>query len=86
MTVTALVLAGVRPGKDALAEFAGVSHKALIPVGGVAMLDRVVNALRASGRVPNYFGLQIDRLTPVPGVLDYDRDKIIDVKAQRPAG
>jgi hypothetical protein len=42
--------------------------------------------LRASGRVPNYFGLQIDRLTPVPGVLDYDRDKIIDVKAQRPAG
>lgn len=42
--------------------------------------------LRASGRVPNYFGLQIDRLTPIPGVLDYDRDKIIDVKAQQPAG
>ena len=42
--------------------------------------------LRASGRVPNYFGLTIDRLTPVPGVLDYDRDRIIDVKAQKPAG
>ena len=42
--------------------------------------------LRASGRVPNYFGLQIDRLTPIPGVLDYDRDKVIDVKAQQPAG
>lgn len=51
MTVTALVLAGVRPGVDQLAEFAGVTHKALIPIGGVAMLDRVVNALKASGRV-----------------------------------
>lgn len=42
--------------------------------------------LRASGRVPNYYGLQIDRLTPIPGVLDYDRDKVIDVKTQQPAG
>ncbi|HEY0293579.1 MAG TPA: NTP transferase domain-containing protein [Hansschlegelia sp.] len=60
MTVTALVLAGVRPGGDPLAEFAGVSHKALIPIGGVAMLDRVVNALRASGRVGR-IAVSIDR-------------------------
>jgi GTP:adenosylcobinamide-phosphate guanylyltransferase len=47
----ALVLAGTRKGGDQLAEFAGVSHKALIPVGGEPMLERVVRALRESGRV-----------------------------------
>jgi GTP:adenosylcobinamide-phosphate guanylyltransferase len=44
---TALVLAGTRPGGDPLAEYAGVSHKALIDVGGVAMLGRVLAALAA---------------------------------------
>ncbi|MEO6079298.1 MAG: nucleotidyltransferase family protein [Steroidobacteraceae bacterium] len=43
--LTALVLAGVRPGGDPLAEHAGVSHKALIDIGGVAMLQRVLLAL-----------------------------------------
>lgn len=57
---TALVLAGVRPGGDPLADFAGVSHKALIPIGGVAMLDRVVNALKASGRIDRIV-VSIDR-------------------------
>jgi hypothetical protein len=39
--------------------------------------------LRASGRIPNYFGIQIDRLTPVPGVLDYDHDRIVDLKGAK---
>ncbi len=43
--LTALVLAGIRPGGDPLAEYAGVSHKALISIGGVAMLQRVLLAL-----------------------------------------
>lgn len=43
--LTALVLAGTRPGGDPLAEYAGVSHKALISIGGVAMLQRVLLAL-----------------------------------------
>ncbi|MFO7326444.1 MAG: nucleotidyltransferase family protein [Pseudomonadota bacterium] len=42
---TALVLAGTRPGGDPLAAHAGVSHKALIPVGGMPMLGRVLAAL-----------------------------------------
>ena len=37
--------------------------------------------LRASRRVPNYLGLEIDRLTPVEGVLAYRRDRIVDVKS-----
>ncbi|MBO1075875.1 nucleotidyltransferase family protein [Roseomonas marmotae] len=47
--VTALVLAGSRQGaRDPMALAAGVSHKALLPVGGVPMLARVLAALRAS--------------------------------------
>ena len=48
---TALILAGRRPGGDAFATRAGVSHKALIPVGGVPMVARVVRALQDSGRI-----------------------------------
>jgi GTP:adenosylcobinamide-phosphate guanylyltransferase len=45
--LTALVLAGSRKEGDPLAAAAGVSHKALIPVGGQPMLERVVSALAA---------------------------------------
>lgn len=48
---TALVLAGTRPGGDPLAVQAGVSHKALIEVGGVPMLARVLAALAAAPQV-----------------------------------
>lgn len=60
MSRAALVLAGVRPGRDPLAEFAGVTHKALIPIGGVTMLERVVAALRESGRIDRIV-VSIDR-------------------------
>lgn len=43
--LTALVLAGTRPGGDPLAAHAGVSHKAMIDIGGVPMLQRVLAAL-----------------------------------------
>ena len=45
--LTALVLAGTRAGGDPLASYAGVSHKALIEVGGRTMIERVVGALAA---------------------------------------
>jgi GTP:adenosylcobinamide-phosphate guanylyltransferase len=45
---TALVLAGSRPGRDPLAEHFGTDLKALIPVGGVPMVRRPVEALLAS--------------------------------------
>lgn len=41
--------------------------------------------LRAARRFPNYFGVQIDRLTSLPGILAYERDRVIDVKSGRPA-
>ena len=45
----ALVLAGSRGGTDPVAAYAGVSHKALIVLGGETLLARVVAALRAAG-------------------------------------
>jgi len=48
-TTTALVLAGSRGPGDPLAEHAGVSHKAMIEVGGRPMLARVLDTLAAAG-------------------------------------
>lgn len=46
----ALILAGSRPGvPDPLAVAENVAHKALIEIGGEAMLARVVKALREAG-------------------------------------
>jgi GTP:adenosylcobinamide-phosphate guanylyltransferase len=49
--LTAIVLAGSRPGVDAFAASHGTDLKALIPVCGEAMVRRPVMALLASNRV-----------------------------------
>ena len=51
MNWTALVLAGSRPGRDPFAESHGTDLKALIPVGGVAMVARPVAALLAAREI-----------------------------------
>jgi GTP:adenosylcobinamide-phosphate guanylyltransferase len=51
VTWTAIVLAGSRPGIDAFAESHGTDLKALIPVGGVPMVARPVQALLESAEV-----------------------------------
>jgi GTP:adenosylcobinamide-phosphate guanylyltransferase len=45
----ALVLAGSRGPADPAAAYAGVAHKALIPLSGRTLLERVVGALAAAG-------------------------------------
>ena len=46
--LTALILAGNRAGRtDPMAAAAGISHKALLPVGGTPMILHVIRALRA---------------------------------------
>ncbi|MEO8722356.1 MAG: hypothetical protein ABI395_02380 [Sphingobium sp.] len=58
-----------------------------VPVAGTDIDPRLLAykivpaELKASGRFQNYFGIQIDRITPIPGVIDYDRDRIVDLKA-----
>jgi hypothetical protein len=60
----------------------------LTPANGTMPVDprlssyKVVPAsFKATGPVPNYYGVQVDRITAIPGVLGYDRDKIIDLSA-----
>lgn len=40
---------------------------------------------RAYGKLDNFYGLSVSRMPPIPGVLAYDRDKIVDLKAVAPA-
>jgi len=64
------VLAGTRPGGDSLAQHAGVSHKALIEVGGRTMIERVVAALAAVSELGRIV-IAIDRpevLSGLPGL------------------
>ena len=45
---TAIILAGQRPEGDPMAAYCNVEYKALIPIGGQTMLERVARALVAS--------------------------------------
>lgn len=42
--------------------------------------------LRAAGPIPNYYGVAVDRMTAIPGVLDYRRDTVIDARTGLPVG
>ena len=45
-------------------------------------LPVVPAAYRASDKIPNFLGMIVNRMPAIEGVLRYDRDKVIDVKAQ----
>lgn len=68
--LTVLVLAGTRAGGDPLAVHAGVSHKALIEIGGCTMIERVVGALAEVPEIARIV-IAIDRsevLEPLAGL------------------
>ena len=48
LAIDAIILAGSRPGRDALLGDSGVTTKALVPIGGRAMLLHVTDALLSS--------------------------------------
>jgi GTP:adenosylcobinamide-phosphate guanylyltransferase len=50
-TITAVVLAGSRPGADLLAQAAGVPLKALVPIAGRPMIDHVARVLTGHPRI-----------------------------------
>lgn len=52
---TAFVLPGDRLPEDPVARAAGVPCKALVPVGGVPMVLRVLSALAAAHAIGNYW-------------------------------
>lgn len=43
-------------------------------------LPAVKAELVANGKINNHFGLPIDRMPPIPGILDYRRDTVIDAR------
>lgn len=51
MPTRCLVLAGRRASGDAVADSSGLRHRALLPIAGVPMLERVVSAIEGSGVV-----------------------------------
>lgn len=52
MTVPVLILAGSRDGeRDPLAQMGKVTHKALLPIGGTPMIDRVVHSLEQTSGI-----------------------------------
>jgi hypothetical protein len=44
-------------------------------------LPRVPASYRASGKMDNFFGVMVERLTPMPGILTYQRDRVIDARS-----
>ena len=69
---TAIVLAAQRAGRlDPLAERAGVSHKCLVPIGGVPLITHVLTTLARSN--PDWtfhlFGRKAQLDTPVANVI-----------------
>lgn len=81
---TALVLAGTRPGGDPLAQYAGVSHKALIQVGGEPMLLRVLRALAASAAVARIV-VAIDRADVLAGLPNPGKQVVLLPAASGPS-
>ena len=60
------------------------------PLGSQAPLDFTLPAslkgyparqpeFHGSGKVDNFFGITITRMPPIPGILGYDRDTVIDL-------
>ena len=77
-----LVLAGTRPGvPDPMAQAAGVTHKAILPVAGIPMITRVLTTLRATPEVGRIV-VCIDQPDVLNGLLPAD----ISVIPSRPEG
>ena len=71
MSVTAIVLAGQRPGRDPLAAHFGTEMKALVPIAGEPMVRRPVRALIESPEVGRVLvlGQQREKLAAALGDL-----------------
>ncbi|WP_066803211.1 hypothetical protein [Sphingomonas asaccharolytica] len=60
----------------------------LVPAGASVAVDArlsgahiVAARFRPVGKLPNYFGVTINRMPVIPGVMRYDRDRIVDLTA-----
>jgi CTP:molybdopterin cytidylyltransferase MocA len=67
-TINALVLAGSRGGSDAIASLTGVSHKAMAPINGIPMLQRLWRCLSTCPQIDRIYVCidGVDQLETVP--------------------
>jgi hypothetical protein len=73
---------GLTKGKGGLTAMRVEPMAAADPVpASLAALPREAAAYRAAGKIDNFFGVMIQRLTALPGVLSYKRDEVIDERA-----
>jgi hypothetical protein len=82
---------GERP-KTALDLPDGTTSFAIVPAAAGAAVDPRIGSYpvkpalyRGAGKMPNWYGIEVDRLTAMPGVLSYDRDRIVDLTGAPPA-
>lgn len=68
---------GLTPGRGGLTAMRVAPDEAAVPAKLVS-LPRVPADYRAAGKIDNFFGVMVDRLTALPGVLAYNRDQVID--------
>jgi hypothetical protein len=67
------------------------SHRVIPPGADLPLPERLAGRpvdpadLRAADKRPNYFGVIIDRLEAIPGVLGYQRDRVVDLKGESEA-
>jgi len=69
----------VASGKPPLPAFATLETRYGLPAS-LASWPSVRAALQASPKMNNYFGLTVTRIAPIPGVLAYRRDVIVDAR------
>jgi hypothetical protein len=73
---------GLTKGKGGLTAMRVEPMRADDPVpASLAGLPREAAAYRAAGKIDNFFGVMIERLTALPGILSYRRDEVIDERA-----
>jgi CTP:molybdopterin cytidylyltransferase MocA len=89
MPVVALVLAGRRATGDAVADSSGLRHRALLPIAGVPMLERVVDAV-VKARVASQIAISSDdpeliRGTPALAALAADGTLVYHRSRSSPA-
>jgi GTP:adenosylcobinamide-phosphate guanylyltransferase len=87
VSLTALILAGSRGPADPVAASAGLSHKALVPVDGKAMLARVIDCLEA---VPDIGRIAVaietpERMVREPALASYAGRVIFQEAAGSPS-
>ena len=83
-------LEGAR-GEGAAAASGRIASMQVVPFQGSMAVPARLGGLpvvparfRAADKVPNYFGVEIDRHPAVAGILGYERDRVIDLGAGEP--